>query len=431
MNLLLNYIIESLFCGAISYLLFRVVFSKVNNYSFQRVTLIILFLVSLIFPFVNIPVSNSVIAGFVIDPLYVTPVGDVALENVVNRNWIISISMCGYFFITVFLLVKLYFEFFKIYKIRKNSKLFKAENRYNIFFSKLVDSPFSFGRSLYIPDLYKDEYRKMAIVHEVSHITRQHTIDILFVNIVLSFVWFNPFLYSLKKRLIEVHEFQADMDVISSGFNINKYKELLFLSQFSLVPNISNSLHKSLTFKRFFKMKNLKQTNPGTKVITFFAVAILLLFSVTSFSKATILPSSNNGITSELVSPGNGSVDAVELSQSNDTTSSSIPFVMVEFRPVFQGGDENNFTNWVAQQLVYPEKAVKDSIQGRVILQFTVDKSGKVGDVKVVRGVHPVLDKEAIRVVSLSPNWEPGKHKGKNVNVVYTFPVIFQLDSKK
>jgi TonB family protein len=95
------------------------------------------------------------------------------------------------------------------------------------------------------------------------------------------------------------------------------------------------------------------------------------------------------------------------------------------------GGDENTFTKWVAERLVYPEKAKKESITGRVILQFMVTSKGKVDDVKIVRGVHPELDQEAIRVVMSSPDWEPGKEKGKNVNVVYTFPVIFMLGEKK
>jgi outer membrane biosynthesis protein TonB len=60
-----------------------------------------------------------------------------------------------------------------------------------------------------------------------------------------------------------------------------------------------------------------------------------------------------------------------------------------------------------------------------------VTSKGKVDDVKIVRGVHPELDQEAIRVVMSSPDWEPGKEKGKNVNVVYTFPVIFMLGEKK
>lgn len=104
-----------------------------------------------------------------------------------------------------------------------------------------------------------------------------------------------------------------------------------------------------------------------------------------------------------------------------------IPFVMVEEKPKFKGGDENAFTKWVGERLVYPEIAKENSVQGRVILQFRVNTDGSVDNVKVVRGVDPSLDKEAVRVVSSSPKWTPGRQRNKAVRVVYTFPVIFQL----
>ena len=105
----------------------------------------------------------------------------------------------------------------------------------------------------------------------------------------------------------------------------------------------------------------------------------------------------------------------------------AIPFQLVEEKPSFQGGDANQFSKWVNQRLVYPEIAKENGVQGRVTLQFTVEKDGTVTKVKVLRGVDPSLDKEAVRVVSSSPKWSPGKQRDRAVPVTYTFPVIFQL----
>lgn len=105
----------------------------------------------------------------------------------------------------------------------------------------------------------------------------------------------------------------------------------------------------------------------------------------------------------------------------------AIPFQMVEKRPSFQGGDANTFSKWVNQRLVYPEIAKENGVQGRVTLQFTIEKDGTLTKVKVLRGVDPSLDKEAVRVVSSSPKWTPGKQRDRSVPVTYTFPVIFQL----
>ena len=105
----------------------------------------------------------------------------------------------------------------------------------------------------------------------------------------------------------------------------------------------------------------------------------------------------------------------------------AIPFQLVEEKPSFQGGDANQFSKGVNQRLVYPEIAKENGVQGHVTLQFTVEKDGTVTKVKVLRGVDPSLDKEAVRVVSMSPKWKPGKQRDRAVPVTYTFPVIFQL----
>ncbi|MBO8445282.1 MAG: energy transducer TonB [Bacteroidetes bacterium] len=110
-----------------------------------------------------------------------------------------------------------------------------------------------------------------------------------------------------------------------------------------------------------------------------------------------------------------------------DSIEKEIPFQLVEEKPSFKGGNANAFSKWVNERLVYPEIAKKNGVSGRVTLQFTVETDGRVTNVKVLRGVDPSLDKEAVRVVSQSPKWEPGKQDGTPVNVIYTFPVIFQL----
>ena len=105
----------------------------------------------------------------------------------------------------------------------------------------------------------------------------------------------------------------------------------------------------------------------------------------------------------------------------------AIPFALVEQKPMFQGGDANAFSKWVNQHLAYPDIAKENGIQGRVTLQFTVNTDGSVSGVKVLRGVDPSLDKEAVRVIQSSPKWTPGKQRDRAVKVTYQFPVIFQL----
>ena len=111
-----------------------------------------------------------------------------------------------------------------------------------------------------------------------------------------------------------------------------------------------------------------------------------------------------------------------------NTDDEAIPFQLVEQKPSFNGGDANEFSKWVNSRLNYPEDAKKKKLGGRVVLQFTIAADGHLEDVKVLRssGI-PSIDAEALRVVSMSPNWKPGYQRGSPVRVTYTFPVIFQL----
>ena len=85
---------------------------------------------------------------------------------------------------------------------------------------------------------------------------------------------------------------------------------------------------------------------------------------------------------------------------------------------------------WVYQYLKYPEYALDNGIQGRVLVDFVIDENGEVRDVKVSRSSHVSLDDEAVRVVSASPKWRPGRHRGKKVKVAMTVTVEFRLEKK-
>ena len=103
-------------------------------------------------------------------------------------------------------------------------------------------------------------------------------------------------------------------------------------------------------------------------------------------------------------------------------------FVIVEDMPTFgKGGIDEFRINHVQKNMKYPDAAAENNIQGRVYINFVVNEKGEVCNVKVVRGVDPLLDKEAVRVVSSSPKWKPGKQRGKPVRVQYTIPIIFML----
>ena len=105
-----------------------------------------------------------------------------------------------------------------------------------------------------------------------------------------------------------------------------------------------------------------------------------------------------------------------------------IPFAAVEDKPLFNGGNPNvEFARFIAKHLKYPEIAAENGVYGRVTLQFVIDENGKLVDPVILKGVHPALDAEALRVVLSSPRWTPGMQRNRAVKVSYTFPINFRL----
>lgn len=102
-------------------------------------------------------------------------------------------------------------------------------------------------------------------------------------------------------------------------------------------------------------------------------------------------------------------------------------FMIVEDMPKFDGGDLTKFRKWVMSKIQYPPIAQQMNIQGQVVLSFIIEKDGSLTNVEVIGSADSVLDKEAIRVVKLSPKWEPGKQRDQPVRVKFTLPVNFQL----
>jgi len=101
-------------------------------------------------------------------------------------------------------------------------------------------------------------------------------------------------------------------------------------------------------------------------------------------------------------------------------------FFIVEYMPEFPGG-EVALRTFIANNIEYPAIAQENGIQGRVYVTFVVTKDGSVANAKIARGVDPILDKEALRVVNSLPKWQPGKQRGQEVNVSYTVPINFAL----
>jgi len=114
------------------------------------------------------------------------------------------------------------------------------------------------------------------------------------------------------------------------------------------------------------------------------------------------------------------------MTSTAQTKKNDMVFDVVEVMPQFPGG-QIAMLQYLMKNIKYPEQAMKEGIQGRVAVRFIVEKDGSISDVKPVLSVHPLLNKEAVRVVESMPKWTPGKQNGKPVRVRFNLPVMFKL----
>ena len=308
----------------------------------------------------------------------------------------------------------------RMYRTIRKGTAVRLEDGTRLVLTEADVPSFSWGRTIVMSR--KDaEANPVIRLHEEAHIRQAHTLDILLFTAVTLVHWFNPLVWITLSELKLLHEYEADDAVLNHGIDATQYQLLL--------------VRKAVGDKRFTlangfqhaKLKNridmmLQSPSSGWKRLSW--LAILPFLAGTMFLC--------NPVRAKVVSADqSGTVLSETAPAALPDTTKVVPFATVEVKPMFNGGDAIEFSKWVNENLKYPQAAKDAGVQGRVTLQFIVYPDGSVRDTKVLRGAHPDLDAEALRVVSASPDWTPGYVNGEPVKVTYTFPVIFQLSGKK
>ncbi len=314
----------------------------------------------------------------------------------------------------------------RMYRTIRKGAATRLEDGIRLVLTEADIPSFSWGRTI-VMSRKDSEQNPVILQHEKAHIQKKHTQDILLFTAVTLVHWFNPLVWITLSELKLLHEYEADDAVLNHGIDATQYQLLL--------------VRKAVGDKRFTlangfqhaKLKNridmmLQAPSSGWKRLSW--LAILPFLAGTMFLcnpvRAKVVSSDLPEIQPETIA------ELSETTPATPDTTKAIPFSLLEVKPTFQGGEAGtSFSKWVNENLKYPQAAKDAGVQGRVTLQFTVYPDGSVRDTKILRGVNPDLDAEALRVVSASPDWTPGYVNGEPVKVTYTFPVIFQLSGKK
>lgn len=379
--------------------------NKEIHLNYNRTYLLIGICSALIFPLITI--KNSVAffsSGGESLTNYLLP------EFIINGNVVYTGSWMGvhyfsiiqvlYFTVTASLLINLIYKFYQLLvQYKKGATTLTHLGNFKVIQNQEGFRSFSFFHFIFIGESYTPEEREQVIAHEMMHARSFHSIDILLVEFLKMLFWFNPAVYLFKKLFTSLHEFQADK-ATAEKCDVEQYCNLLArIALQSADYPIANHFNNSLTLKRISMIKNATRRLNGWRVTSSLAI-ILSLFIFVSCKEET--------------------KSAEKISSSDEVFS-----VVDESAAPNEG--MTKFYEFIADQLVYPEQARKMGVEGKVFVQFIVNKDGSISDVTVSKGIGAGCDKAAIEVISASPKWKPGKQAGLIVRQKFTVPIVFKL----
>ena len=459
MNTLLIYLLKVNIAIALFYIFYRLFFARDTFWKTRRFYLIGTLIISFVYPFFSIEnwlQSQEPIQTIVLNYTALPEFTVSAQQTQSSFNWQ-NFLLYVYLIISLVLLFRLFVQMISIINIKlKSTKSVLLGVEVNLFDQKIT--PFSFLTTIYInPSMHQSHELEQILTHEQTHVREWHSIDVIVSELVSIAFWLNPFVWLTKREIRQNLEFLADNKVIETGFDIKSYQyNLLQLSYQSPELSLTNKFNV-LPLKKRIKMMNQQKTSKAGMLKYLLAIPLALALVLTSNAetliskaqKALKITSESNLNQSPVV------IDELEeivyanaepqLKNQNQKPTKEITiddskmmnkhkgdnpvFIVVEKMPEFPGGKETLIA-YLASSIKYPKTAAENGIQGRVICQFIVDKTGKIDSVKIVRSIHPFLDAEAIRVIKAMPTWIPGEQRGEKVNVRYTLPINFALNQK-
>ena len=391
----------------IFFAVYKLLLENERMFRFNRVYL----LGSLVFSFV-IPLQL-----FSIKPLFSTPISVVQLDGIlIQTNEKVS-DQINYYQILIYTLgiiyalvaIVLIFRFIKnLYSFYKNIKYNQIQivNDQKIVLVKESILPHSFWNAIFINN---DEFENgkipsELIAHEEAHIKQKHSLDILFIEVLQILFWFNPLIILYKKAIKLNHEFLADQAVNKQFESVSTYQSLL-LDIASNKTNIAlaSNINYLITKKRFLMMT--KEESPLKIILKVFTVGIVSVLMLFIFSTDAV---------------------AQEVSKIENKSKDFLMTTDVDVQPEFPGGIVE-FYKFVGQNYRIPEELSKNKTNGKVYLQFMIEKDGSLSEITILRDkLGYGAGEEAVRVLKLSPKWIPASDKGKPVRVMYNLPITIQ-----
>ena len=438
---------------ALFYAFYRLFFYKDTFFGWRRMALLCFFVLLAAVPLLNI--QTWIVAQepmVAIADLYAnTVLPEFTIAPEIGINWtstmLNSISILYWGGVGI-LFIHFLSQLIGIIRLSCQCRTLKIGN-INVHLLPNAQGPFSFFQWIFInPSIHNEQELDEILTHEFTHASQWHSLDIIVSEIACILCWFNPFAWLMKREIRTNLEYMADASVLANGYDSKAYQyHLLGLSHHKAAATIYNNFNV-LPLKKRIKMMNKKRTREigRTKYLMFLPLAALLMIisNIEAVARTTkeialeVIEAVDTPIAKSTVATETLDIQSAELSLTitnpKDTiipTPEDVVFEVVEVMPEFPNGGMPGLMKYLGKNVKYPIEAHANNIEGRVVVHFIVNKDGSISNVGLTRSVDPLLDKEAIRVISSMPKWKPGMQRGKAVRVKYTVPVMFRLQGPK
>jgi len=423
------YIAECALCLALLYLPFWGLLKKETFFQYNRYVLLAITALSFLLPLISIPEITSQLVpnetlSIQLDEINVMISGKALSEEM---NWKAILTILYLSGAAICLLYKMNDLIRLIRFIPRGCIWEQTENGIHIHCHAHHVLPFSWMNHIVISEKDYEENGENILLHERAHIACKHSWDVVWLSLVEVLQWFNPFVWMLSKEMQDLHEYEADLCVLRKGIDARDYQLLIIKKAVgSGSYTFANSFNHS-SLKNRITMMMKRKSNPWAraKYLYMLPVAAICMIACTQSTKSADKAEEATSVEQPKTEQVKQAAK-VENTSENTTVTGEV-FQVVEEMPEFPGGNGQELMNFINKNIKYPASAHENGVQGRVIVQYIVTKEGDIVEPKVIRGVDPTLDAEALRVIKMMPKWKPGKQRGKAVNVKFTVPVTFKL----
>ena len=417
---------------AVFYMFYRLMLARETFHRVNRIILLLTAVASFVLPLCVITIHETVTMQRAAQVAVGSFQVDMMDEEPATPLWQIVLPIL-FIIGMVATLVHTLSSLFRIIKIIRHSEQYPQTDGTTICVTGNASlAPFSWMHYIVMNRSDYETSDAAILAHERGHICLHHSWDLLLVDTLTALQWFNPAMWMLRSDLRAIHEYEADAAVLSQGINARQYQYLLItkaagIGGYSLANGISHSTLKN----RINMMLHTKSDRSHLlKLLTLLPIVGIAL--AVNAEKVVDLRYDEPQKQNTKKSVKGVAEKKAETFETNTAVGTFEPvqgdvFDVVEEMPQYPGGPQALF-KFLGENVHYPEEAEKAGIQGRVIATFIVEKDGSISQPTVVKSVDPLLDAEAIRVISAMPNWKPGKQNGKVVRVKYTVPLSFNLD---